>query len=516
MPGSGKMTITVDADGVSRVYTYSKAISVGQFLQEIGISLGPDDEVNPMAQSQIRDGMRVTVTRVVYQDECENEILPFEVTHTLSNEGLAPGEERIIQVGKTGLQQICYRTTYRNGVEAGRTQIGSPLVIEPAQEQIIAVGSEAPDTLIPIEGVLIYISNGQAFKIEANTINRTPLTQGSFLDGRVFDTSADGGQLLYTVRTADETDPEFSNELWAVLDTSANQPEATQLAPSDVRYAQWVPGQQTYTVSYSTATPTSTGAGWQALNDLYIMQLDPEEGTIIGVPERVIAPNGLGAYAYWGRRFLWSPDGTKLAWANAASVGLVEMEKGHLTALLTFTEYATLLVRSVVWVPTLSWSDDNSLITILHGPPYSDEPAEESIIFDIAVTNVDSRLQITDFIPKSGIWANPTYSPEIESAGGSTTMFAYFQAREPLNSPGTEYDLWVADSDGSNPRLVFPGLDKPGFRPPDPEDGIAWSPKARQIAVIYQGNLWIIDVKSGLSHQITSDGKASRPRWSRR
>jgi len=71
----------------------------------------------------------------------------------------------------------------------------------------------------------------------------------------------------------------------------------------------------------------------------------------------------------------------------------------------------------------------------------------------------------------------------------------------------------VADRDGSNARVVFPGAERPGLRP-DPEDGIAWSPSARQIALIYQGNLWVIDVKTGQAYQITSDGQASRPRWS--
>jgi hypothetical protein len=101
-----------------------------------------------------------------------------------------------------------------------------------------------------------------------------------------------------------------------------------------------------------------------------------------------------------------------------------------------------------------------------------------------------------------GVDGNPAYS------------VAYFKARDPLNSPGTEYDLWIVDRDGSNERLVFPGPDRPGLRSPDPEDGIAWSPNARQIALIYQGNVWIIDLKSGQAIPVTNDGQASRPRWS--
>jgi hypothetical protein len=152
----------------------------------------------------------------------------------------------------------------------------------------------------------------------------------------------------------------------------------------------------------------------------------------------------------------------------------------------------------------------------MHGAPYADESPKDSIIFDMAVIDVETGLQIAEFIPQIGIWSSPTYSPLVEGPDGTPTYsIAYFKARQPLNSPGSEYDLWVADRDGSNARLVFPGLDKPGLRSPDPEDGIAWSPNARQIALIYQNNLWIIDLKADQSYSITRDGRASRPRWSR-
>jgi hypothetical protein len=41
----------------------------------------------------------------------------------------------------------------------------------------------------------------------------------------------------------------------------------------------------------------------------------------------------------------------------------------------------------------------------------------------------------------------------------------------------------------------------------------AWSPDGRQICVVYQGNLWIVDVESAVARQITLDGNASRPVW---
>jgi hypothetical protein len=488
---------------------------VGQFLDDIGVILDSDDEVNPLIQTQIRDGMLITVTRVEIEEDCTESVpIPYE-TEKRPTQNLPPGEEQVAETGENGEAQLCYRIVRKNGVETARDFINRVTLKEPRNE-IIFVGSEPPDTLIPVEGILTYISGGQAWIIQSNTANANPLTQDGFLDGRVFDLSADGKQLLYTLRTAEETDPEFSNELWAILDTTAPRPRAAQLI-EDVRVAQWV---RPFTVSYSTASPQTGGAGWQAFNDLFVMQIDPETGEMRpGTFEEIIQSNALGVYAYWGRRFEWSPDGARVAWANADSVGLVDLATGEFNTLLTFAEYAPLLELiqgAAVWVPTLSWSDDGILVTTLHGEPYADEGPENSIIFDMAIVDVNTGLQIRDFLPQVGIWSVPTYSPLVTGSDGNPTYaIAYFKARNPLNSRGSEYDLWVADRDGSNARLVFPGLDRPGLRSPDPEDGIAWSPNARQIALIYQSNLWIVDLNSGQSIPITSDGLASRPRWSR-
>ncbi len=512
-PKSDEFTVTVEVDGEHLAYRYNKHASVGQFLSEIGVTLGEYDEVNPLLQTQVRDRTRITITRVIKTDECENQTEPFTTQQQLV-QGLKPGETKVGQTGENGITQVCYRVTLKDGAQTSRDEI-SRISIKDPRPEIIYVGSEPTGTLIPIEGVLTYVSNGQAMIIQGNTANLNPLTEDGYLDGRVFDLSQDGRQLLYTRRTADENDPQFSNELWSILDTTAAFPQQVQLIPEDVRTAQWVPGQRTYTVSYSTAN--LDGAGWRAYNDLYIMQLDPDTGEPLPNELKVImSSNSLGSYSYWGRRFAWSPDGTYLAWANADSLGLVDLDKGEFTTLLSFREYAPLLELSAVWIPTLSWSDDDHLVTIAHGPSYADEAPEDSVIFDMAVADVVNGFQVNPLIPQIGIWANPAYSPVVQGADGNPSYsIAYLQARVALNSPGTQYDLWIADRDGSNAREVFPGEDRAGLRSPDPEDGIAWSPTARQIALIYQGNLWIVEVKTGQAYQITSDGQASRPRWSR-
>ncbi|MEL7672452.1 MAG: G5 domain-containing protein [Chloroflexota bacterium] len=509
----GRFNITVDADGASRVYTYDKPVSVGQFLEAIDVTLDALDEVNPPLYTQLRDGLRITVTRVVERQECVREPVPFK-RQVIPSERLKPGEEQIGQTGEAGENEICYLITEKNDVEVSRNP-GIPVPVRPARDEIVYVGAEPSEAVISIDGVLAYISGDQPWIIERSTARRRPVAEVGGLDRRVFDLSADGRQLLFTRATEDENDPVFSNELWAVLNTSARTPQAVQLFPNDVLSAQWVPGRAN-TLSYSTAVPTSDQIGWRAYNDLFTVELDPQTGEAISDSvEQIVEQNALGAYAYWGRRFLWSPSGERLAWANADSVGTVDLERGEFVPLLSFAEYATLL--PLVWVPTLSWSEDGLLITTAHGAPYGTESREDSIVFDTAVLDAENELVLPTFRAKSGIWSSPSYSPLIEHADGRTeTLVAYFQAREPLNSLGSTYDLWIADADGSNARKVFPGPDDPGqgFRSPDPEDGIAWSPTGTQLAFIYQQNLWIYDLDTGLASAVTSDGQAARPRWS--
>jgi Tol biopolymer transport system component len=43
----------------------------------------------------------------------------------------------------------------------------------------------------------------------------------------------------------------------------------------------------------------------------------------------------------------------------------------------------------------------------------------------------------------------------------------------------------------------------------------AWSPDGQAIAFTYQGSLWLVDVSTAEASQLTLDGGASRPVWSR-
>jgi hypothetical protein len=71
------------------------------------------------------------------------------------------------------------------------------------------------------------------------------------------------------------------------------------------------------------------------------------------------------------------------------------------------------------------------------------------------------------------------------------------------------------DRDGSNRRTLFPAEDAPGLEPQTP----IWAPDTIEgqtgdfLAVIYQGNLWLVDSGSGEPFQVTGDGLVTRIDW---
>ena len=82
--------VSLTVDGQELSYPQPIPITVGEFLQQANVTLGPLDEVTPPQFTQITDGMHVTVTRVQESQSCENQEMPFK-ENRIPNEGLNPG-----------------------------------------------------------------------------------------------------------------------------------------------------------------------------------------------------------------------------------------------------------------------------------------------------------------------------------------------------------------------------------------------------------------------------------------
>lgn len=503
------ISAVVVADGDERTLTFSSIVTVEELLSSADVTLGERDRVSHLLSLPIVDDMRVTVRRVRESQVCLRERLPFERI-LVPYEAIPPGEERLARAGQDGLKESCYRAILEDNVETERMLLRQPIVLQEPQDELIYVGPSNPVPNLRIPGRLSYINNRAAWTIRGNTAEKRLLSAAEGLDSLVLSQNPQGTHLLYT-KAAGATG-EFLNELW-LLDFSFDS-RPVKLPPGDVLFADWRPGSSNV-IAYSTAEAAVGGIGWKALNNLWLMQIDRISGTALTI-EEIIPEHSGGSYGWWGTDYRWSPLGDQMAFANPESVGVIDFERKRLVTLHNYAAFDS--SQSWIWLTSLSWSPDSRfLASIKHGSPLGSEPPESSPVFDLAVTRADG--QISAIVSSSvGMWSGPSFSPRLPggTAAGQGGYLAWMQARDPHNSNNSEYDLIVADRDGSNQRRLFPATGQPGLRRTNSgfsANALTWSPDARFLALIYQGNLWLVEILSDAANQITFDGGASRPVW---
>lgn len=503
-PGTREVTVSIVADGESRSLTTSAA-TVSAALAEAQIHLSALDMVEPGEYLAVQDGMIITVVRVIEQfQSVEADLLYGQ--QIVRNEGLPEGERRLLQAGRPGLEEIVYRIEYHDGLEVDR-RVVRRTVVEPAMDEILMIGSKGTISPAPIQGTLAYISGGNAVVMRVSSSNRDPIVGSGDLDGRVFFLSPGGRRLLYTrsvplTSTVTDTVPAF-NSLW-IIDTSGlgNSDEAESLGVESVLWANWAPDGEA--IAYSTAEPIDRPPGWEANNDLWVGYWD--DGGDFRSYQLLDSSSG-GVYGWWGANYAWSPDSRYLAYGQADQVGIIDAFTGDRIPLAEFDVFHT--YADWVWTPIPAWSPDSRFVTtVMHGPPIGTEAAEDSQVFDLWVMEIDGAVQAR-LADRVGMWGMPAWSPAHEVGDEQLSQIAFLRATQPLDSAMVRYSLWVMDRDGSEARRLFPPPGDTELRP----QPVAWSPAGDQVALINQGDLFLVTVMDGSARPLTGDGINSNPSW---
>jgi hypothetical protein len=493
------VTIRVIADGKSSNITIPAGSTVTQALQSAGITVGSLDRVDPPPYTVVGNGNSITLTRVKEVFETEQQVIPFE-RQVVRNESLPDGETRLVQAGVNGQEELTYRRVLENDVEISKSIVKS-VTLQEAIPEIMMVGAQSSFAPLPIPGHLVYLAGGNAWIIDTSTANRTALVTTGDLDGRIFELAPNGSYLIFTRKSSKPASQEI-NTLWAVR-TNGGKPFSTGIS-NVVHFADWIPG--TNSIAYSTVEPRATSPGWQANNDLYRYSIST------GERRKILDASSGGVYGWWGMTFAFSPEG-RLAYARPDGIGLVDLDGKYLKPLLNITPLNT--HSDWAWLPSLTWgADGKTLYFISHAPPPSLVNEEDSPFFDISATSFDNNATV-QMVAQTGMFAYPTASPFQSSSREKQYQVAYLQAIFPEQSETSRYRVVVMDRDGSNRRTIFPANDAPGLEP----QTLTWAPDAIEgqsgdfIAVMYQGNLWLVDSGNGQAYQVTGDGLVTRIDW---
>ncbi len=503
---AGTIVVTVRVDGDNQSQVVPAGSTVQQALQAAGIQLGELDRVDPPGFTVVTEGTQISVTRVTERFEIEQVVVPFE-RQTLKNESLPSGETRLVQAGVNGKEEITYRIVEEQGVEVSRNPVKRQ-IIDPPQPEIVMVGAQASYTPLQIDGRLAYLSGGNAWIMESNTGNRRPLVVTGDLDGRVFRLSPQGRWLLFSRQASDGSGD--INSLWVI---STTDPEAEPIdleARNVVHFADWAPVRARLMLAYSTVEPSPAAPGWQADNNLELLTLASngrviKRSTLIGI-------NAGGQYGWWGTDFQWASDGLHLAYARAEGVGQIDIRQPSLDPLHDEVPFQTL--GDWAWVPGVAWGQDNrTLYMVDHGPPLGIESPAASPVFNLVVlpSGGGGLLPLAE---RTGMFSLPTVSPaSVLDSGEVAYSLAYYQASSPLDSRDSSYRLMLIDRDGSNRRILFPSDGQAGMKGDDIQHPAAWSPDGSRLALLYQGNLWLVDVTTAQGQQLTGDGQTRAYDW---
>jgi len=486
-------TITTEAEIGSTIQT---------ILSSQQIVLQPLDKVDPPVFTVITEPISIIITRVEEKFESEEIVIPFE-QQSVRNEALPERQNILIQPGVNGLREITYRLLFENGQLFSRTEVRSVEIIDPKPE-IIMIGVQSPFSSVQISGKLIYLSSGNAWMMENQTSNRTPILTNGKLDGRILNISPNGKWLLFSQIGSEE---EKINELWLINLESEDSKPVYLKVDNVIHFATWKPG-NTLAVLVSTVEPRDVAPGWQANNNLLELTLGAD-GKVLRTRE-VLETNSGGIYGWWGTNFEFSPDGKTLAFIRPDTLGLMNFKAEELENLIDIIPFQT--KSDWAWVSPFSWSPNNRFIYwVDHQKDHSLENPELSTIFDLKAFDIKTNQSITAS-ENVGMFA---FSSIIQSNENLDNFrLAFLKAIFPENSNSSRYRLLVSDRDGSNSQVIFPLEDMQGLEPQKIYPSPCSNEQICQLGFIYQGNLWIIDINNQYTtHQITGDGLITRIEW---
>ena len=130
--------ILINVDGEQKSVK-TKAQTVGELLEEQGIALDGNDEVNPTADTVLSNELVVDVLRVEFETREETESVPF-TSEKVNSSALYKGTQKTTQKGVNGEKIVTYMDKVVNGKVESSEVVDETVTKQPVKE-IIKVGT---------------------------------------------------------------------------------------------------------------------------------------------------------------------------------------------------------------------------------------------------------------------------------------------------------------------------------------------------------------------------------------
>lgn len=124
-----------------KTVAFSQAKTVGDMLEEKKITLAKDDTLSVAVDTPLTAGMTVELWREGTQTVTEDKEVAFD-TERIQDADREVGFREVVTPGKNGKRTVTYEIEMKNGVEVGRKEIQSVVVVKPIK-QVERVGIKA-------------------------------------------------------------------------------------------------------------------------------------------------------------------------------------------------------------------------------------------------------------------------------------------------------------------------------------------------------------------------------------
>ena len=140
----------VIADGAKKADSkVSDLKTVGDLLKAQGITIGKDDVVTPAVGTALKQGLKISITRVGYQLITKKQTVAQPADQTIEDDSMDKGTSEVTQQGQTGVVEVTYRAKVVNG-KAGQPQEVGRKTVKTAVATVTHIGTYvAPVVVTP-------------------------------------------------------------------------------------------------------------------------------------------------------------------------------------------------------------------------------------------------------------------------------------------------------------------------------------------------------------------------------